>query len=179
MKGMVFTELVEFIENTFGYEVADAMIEKSILSTDGIFTQAGNYPFSDLLAMVITLSQELNVPVETLIEAYGRHLFKRIVALYPPITYGFDSPLKFIAQVDTFIHPEVLKLYPDADLPSFKLISLVENELIIDYISSKPLAPLAKGLALGCGDFFKQDLIATYEIIEETPKIRARFKITA
>jgi hypothetical protein len=174
MKGMVFTELMEFVEEQFGFDVADAVVEKSKTSTDGVFTQAGNYPFEDLLSLVVTLSEEVNVPVPDLVKAYGRHLFGIIVKLYPPMIAGFDNPLKFIAQVDTFIHPEVLKLYPDADLPEFQMISLDGNVLVIDYISAKGLVPFAEGLSLGCGDYFDRELDISYEVLEEEPKMRAR-----
>ena len=174
---MVFTELMEFVEEQFGFDVADALLEKSTTSTDGVFTQAGNYPFEDLLSLVVTLSNEVNIPVPDLVKAYGRHLFGIIVKLYPPMIEGFDNPLAFISQVDTFIHPEVLKLYPDADLPEFQMVSLKDNVLVIDYISAKGLVPFAEGLSLGCGDHFGKVLDISYEILEETPKMRARMTI--
>lgn len=163
MKGIIFTELVEFVEEKFGFDVADRMIEASLLENKGAYTQAANYPFEELVAIVTQLSQITEIDMGVLIETYGRHLFDRIVGLYPPIVANFTSSLPFIAQVDTFIHPEVKKLYPDADLPSFQLISLSERELIIDYISNKPLIPLARGLMLGAADHFGE----TIEILED------------
>ena len=50
MKGVVFTEYVEFIEETFGFDVVDDMIEKAGVS--GVYTQAGNYEFDELFKMV-------------------------------------------------------------------------------------------------------------------------------
>lgn len=163
MKGMVFTELVEFVEEKFGFEVADGMLEASLLENKGAYTQAANYPFEELAAIVTKLSQITGIAMGTLIEAYGRHLFGRIVGLYPPMVANFSSSLPFIAQVDTFIHPEVKKLYPDADLPSFQVITLSEKELVIDYTSNKPLMPLARGLMLGAADHFGESI----EIFED------------
>lgn len=163
MKGMVFTELVEFVENKFGFDTLDAMLEASMLEEKGAYTQAANYSYEELVAIVSRLAEITNSPAGDLIEAYGRHLFGRIVNLYPPMVANFSSSLAFISQVDTFIHPEVKKLYPDADLPSFKLITLSENELIIDYKSNKPLMSLARGLMLGAADFFHE----TIEILED------------
>jgi hypothetical protein len=163
MKGMIFTELVEFVEDQFGFEVADAMLEASMLEEKGAYTQADNYSFEELLAIVSRLAEVTNVPMGELIETYGRHLFGRIVGLYPPMVANFSSSLPFIAQVDTFIHPQVKKLYPDADLPSFQVISLSANELVIDYVSNKPLIPMARGLMLGAADYFKEKI----EIFED------------
>ena len=176
MKGMVFTELVEFVEEKFGFEVADAMLEASLLSEKGSYTQAANYSFDELLSIVIKLSEVTNIDVNTLIETYARHLFGRIAGMYSPLMQGFTSSLPFIAQVDTFIHPEVKKLYPDADLPSFQVIELDENKLVIDYVSTKPLMSMAVGLMHGAADHFQERLDIHFD---ENPAdgIRARFTV--
>lgn len=177
MKGMVFTELVEFVEDQFGFEVTDAMLEASLLEQKGAYTQAANYPFEELAAIVTKLSALTSVDAATLIEVYGRHLFGRIVGLYPPMVSNFTSSLPFIAQVDTFIHPEVKKLYPDADLPSFNVISLNEKELVIDYTSDKPLIPLARGLMLGAADYFGETIeIEVDDTIHDAGQL-ARFRV--
>jgi hypothetical protein len=177
MKGMVFTELVEFVENQFGFDVADAMIEASMLEEKGAYTQAANYTFEELVAIVSRLAEITKIPMGELIEAYGRHLFGRIVGLYPPMVGNFSSCLPFIAQVDTFIHPQVKKLYPDADLPSFSVISLTENELVIDYSSTKPLMPLARGLMFGSADYFGETIeISQDDTIHDAGQL-ARFTV--
>jgi len=38
MKGMVFTEFIEFVEREFGFDVVDAMIEKSNVPNGGAYT---------------------------------------------------------------------------------------------------------------------------------------------
>jgi len=178
MKGMVFTELVEFVEEQFGFEVADAMLEASLLPNKGAYTQAANYSFAELGAIVGKLSQITGVEAAVLIEAYGRYLFGRIVTLYPPMTQNFTEAIPFIAQVETFIHPEVKKLYPDADLPSFEVISQSNRELIIDYISTKPLVPLAHGLMHGAADFFRQSIEITHVDLAVESGTKARFTVT-
>ena len=177
MKGMVFTELVEFVEEQFGFDVADAMLEASMLEHKGAYTQAGNYPFEELGAIVMKLSQITGVDAQELIEGYGRHLFGRIVALYPPMTRNFSSSIPFIAQVETFIHPEVKKLYPDADLPTFDVISENEKELVIDYISTKPLVALARGLMHGSADYFGEAIEVTHAILPSDSGTKARFTV--
>lgn len=178
MKGIVFTELIEFVEDQFGYTMADVMLEASMLDHKGAYTQGGNYPYEELVAIVMRLSEHVDLSIETLIEVYARHLFIRIVALYPRITEGFQSVLEFISVVDTFIHPEVKKLYPEAELPTFHLISLEEKCLIIDYHSSKPLYQMAVGLMLGASDYFKQTIDVEYEINSVSDESNARFTVT-
>ena len=44
MKGLVFTEFIEMMENDFGFEVADRVIENSDTISKGVFTGVGTYP---------------------------------------------------------------------------------------------------------------------------------------
>ncbi|MDD2790288.1 MAG: heme NO-binding domain-containing protein [Sulfurimonas sp.] len=160
MKGVVFTEFMEFVENKYGFDAVDAMIEASGLS--GVYTQAGNYPFEEMLALVVALSKEVNVEVMDLVEAYGVHLFSILVTLYPHID-KFTSTFDIIAHVDNIIHPEVQKLYPDADLPSFRTLEQSENKIVLQYISKKPLHALAKGLMLGAAAYYKENITVTID----------------
>jgi hypothetical protein len=155
MKGVVFTEFIEFIEDQFGFETVDAMIEKS--GQSGVYTQAENYTFEELAALVIALSEILQTPLNTLLEAYGKHLFTKLVELYPNAG-KFTSSFDIIANVDKIIHPEVKKLYPDADLPSFNVKEKDENRMVLQYISDKPLHYFARGLMLGAAEHFNENL---------------------
>jgi hypothetical protein len=155
MKGVVFTEFIEFVEESFGFDAVDAMVEDSGLS--GVYTQAGNYPFEEMVALIVALSKAQGVEVNELLEKYGKHLFGRLAGLYPNIN-RFSSALDVISHVDNIIHPEVHKLYPEAELPSFKVIEKNSNKLVLEYTSGKSLQHLAKGLMLGAAKFYNEDL---------------------
>jgi len=161
MKGVVFTEFIEFVENNFGFEGSDKMIKDSGLS--GVYTQAGNYPFEEMVALIAALSKEQGIGVDELLEKYGQQLFAKLASLYPHI-HKFSSAFDIITHVDNIIHPEVQKLYPEAELPSFKLIKEDAHKLTLEYISHKSLHHLAKGLILGVAKYYKEDLhVEIYE----------------
>lgn len=175
MKGMMFTEFLEFIEEQFGFDVADQMIEKAKVS--GSYTLVGNYPPSDMVAMVVALADITNTPVETLQELYGRHVFHRIAALYDGLAEKFSCAMDLIAHVEGVIHPNVKKLYPDAELPTFGTVSSHADELVVDYDSANPFVPLCKGLMLGAGDFYGEQLEVFYEELGEKDTAVARFTV--
>jgi len=162
MKGLVFTEFLEFVEQEYGFDTLDETIEKSKVPNDGAYTQAGNYPYEEIVALVVALSNETLIDVNTLIESYGEHLFKRLASLYPNIAQ-FKSSFDIISHVDNLIHPEVKKLYPDADLPEFVLIEQTKNKIVLQYKSNKGLHQLAKGLMIGAGLFYKEKLTVTID----------------
>ena len=163
MKGLVFTELLEYVENNFGFDMADKIIEEAKLENNGSFTQAGNYPFEELVKLVVALSKETNIEIPALLEIFGEHMFSRLISLNPQLKNIFSSSLELISKVDNIIHPEVQKLYPGADLPKFNLIEQSDNKLVIDYISNKHLEPFAIGLMKGSAKCFNENLTITQE----------------
>jgi hypothetical protein len=55
----------------------------------------------------------------------------------------------------------VLKLYPDALLPSIDIKSEEDNKMIIIYRSPRRLSQLAIGLIQGCAEYFGEDINIT------------------
>ena len=51
MKGVVFTEFVEFAEEEFGLGVADDMISRCTLPSGGAYTAIGTYDHRELVQM--------------------------------------------------------------------------------------------------------------------------------
>ena len=51
-----------------------------------------------------------------------------------------------LEHLDGDIHVQVRKLYPDADLPRFTVISRTDNSMRLRYFSERELYPLAEGL---------------------------------
>lgn len=157
MKGIVFTELIEMVEDDLGIEIADRMITNADTEHAGAYTAVGTYDHGELIQLVISLSKETNIPVADLVQAFGRHLFVRFHELYPMFFDGIDSALDFLPMVETYIHVEVRKLYPDAALPSFDCRK--ENGILeMTYRSKQPFADLAEGLIVACVEHFQDQL---------------------
>jgi hypothetical protein len=69
-----------------------------------------------------------------------------------------DNLFSFLNSIDQYIHPEVLKLYPDAELPRFEAEIKSDNEMTLDYMSSRKMSDLAIGLIKGAAKHFKEDV---------------------
>ena len=57
-----------------------------------------------------------------------------------------EGMLDMLEHLDGDIHVQVKKLYPDADLPRFTVISRTDNTMRLQYYSERELYPLAEGL---------------------------------
>ncbi len=163
MKGIVFTEFLEMVEAKFGDEMADRIIDDAVLPSGGIYTAIGTYDHQELLALVSLLSEHSNLPIPQLVEAFGHQLFGQFLAGYPGFFSGINSSLDFLSNVEDYIHVEVLKLYPDAELPSFEYDRSNPGTLVMTYRSSRPFAALALGLVKGCIEYFAEEIELTTE----------------
>lgn len=154
MKGIIFTELVNLVEEKFGYATADKMIQSAQLSNDGAFTSVGTYDPSELVKMVVALSNEVNIDASTLVKVFGRHLYKIFSTTYADRLAHLNNAFELIESIEGFIHVEVKKLYPDAQLPTFDYQRPGENELVVRYRSERPLADACEGLLSECIEQF-------------------------
>jgi hypothetical protein len=94
--------------------------------------------------------------VPALIRAYGEYLFGRFAQSYPQFLTGVSCPLAFMERIERTIHAEVLKLYPDAELPHFEVEHRDDTTLVLIYRSPRPLADLAEGLIHSCIAHFRR-----------------------
>ena len=77
--------------------------------------------------------------------------------------------MEFLPSVENYVHLEVLKLYPDAELPFFSCTSPEPGMMIMTYRSKRNLPDLAEGLILACIDHFDESLLVRRETIEGDP----------
>ncbi len=178
MKGVVFTEFMELVEDEFSYEVADQVIEESELDSGGVYTSLGTYSYRELLSMVTKLSTICGAPISALVHRFGIHLSVKFAEGYP-VFYENKDLFSFLEGVEGFIHVEVRKLYADAELPSFETERKGDDQLIMRYSSSRPFADLAHGLIEGAAKQFKVPVeIEIEHTSPDAPGTAATFTIT-
>ncbi|MFT7155402.1 MAG: hypothetical protein ACI8Q1_000403 [Parvicella sp.] len=161
MKGIVFTEFLNLVEDRFGLEILDNLLTKSNLESNGIFTSVGTYDHAEMVELVSNLSNIINIDVPKLLLIYGEHFFQVLHNSYPVFFQNIDSSLDFMESLESYIHPEVLKLYPDAELPRFISERPSNNHLELIYISSRKLAAFANGLMNATIKHYNEDVKVT------------------
>lgn len=169
MKGVVFTEFMDMVEAGFSIETCEHLIEGSELPSKGIYTSVGTYDHKEMAILVTNLSALVGIPAPELLKKFGQHLFKRFVTTFPAFFKGIASTFEFLPRVDSYVHLEVKKLYPDAELPTFSCAFPHTGQLNMTYRSIRNLSDLAEGLILGCIDHFGEQLVVARESLQENP----------
>ncbi|MFM8978861.1 MAG: heme NO-binding domain-containing protein [Planctomycetia bacterium] len=155
MLGMVFTELLQMVEQQHSFAVADRIVERA--GARGAYTSVGYYPDSELMALVEALSAETGTPVPELLRAYGRHLLGCFRAGFPAFFDEAPTAEIFLERLESHVHAEVRKLYATARPPVFELVRTPQGELVLDYVSSRGLADFAEGLLEGVLEHYRVD----------------------
>ncbi len=167
MKGIVFTEFLELVEEKFGLEVVDEIIEKSQLESNGVYTSVGTYEFSEMLQLLQHLSENTGMSIDNLLLVYGEHLFAVLNKSYPGLAASFNDPIEMLASIENHIHVEVLKIYPDAELPTFEVVEKTKNSLVMIYKSSRAMHHFGLGLMNKTFEHFNSTATIVLEKIKE------------
>lgn len=178
MKGIVFTEFQEMVESTFGLEMYDRLVTACSLESDAAYTAVGTYDHTELLQLVTQLSQETKTPVPGLVKAFGHHFFSVLVKSYGEMLTNINSSIELLANVEDYIHVEVRKLYPGAELPRFEFEQVADNRWHVDYFSSRPFADLAEGLIEAAAKHFDDPLTIEREDRQVPDGYAARFTLS-
>jgi hypothetical protein len=158
MKGLVFREFIDMVEDQFSLQMVDDIIHASTLASGGAYTSVGTYPDDEMMQLVHQLSLRSEIPIPGLLNHFGRHLFHRFTVIHPEYVTSHTSAFELLKVLDNEVHVEVRKLYEGAELPSFVYETLDEQSMLFIYKSSRPMADLAHGLIQGCIEHFSQSM---------------------
>jgi hypothetical protein len=174
MKGLIFTEFLGLVEEKWDANMVDDIIDACDLPSGGAYTAVGTYDHQEIVALVVELSKRSGVEVPDLLRVYGQHLFGKLAKSYPQFVGKAGSVLDFLEGVENYIHVEVRKLYPDAELPSFETKRHEPHVLEMIYRSSRHLDDVCHGLIEGCMEYFNNEGSVEREPIEDGTRFMIR-----
>ncbi|WP_317043147.1 heme NO-binding domain-containing protein [Polaribacter tangerinus] len=139
MKGIIFREFLESIELNYSLSVLDTVISKANLPSGAAYTTVGTYSFSEMLLLLNSLSSTTGKSIDDLLLSFGHHFFGVVKRDYSSLLKSYKNALDMISSVESHIHIEVRKIYPDAELPHFKILESSDNRLTMLYSSSRAM----------------------------------------
>ncbi|WP_407264367.1 heme NO-binding domain-containing protein [Tenacibaculum maritimum] len=167
MKGIVFTEFLDLVEDKFGLEMVDKIILASELESGGVYTSIGTYRFSEMLQLLQNLSKNTGVSTDDLLLIYAEHFFSILEESYPGLLKTYKDPIEMLASIENHIHVEVQKIYPDAELPTFIVKEKTEKSLILIYKSNRAMHHFGLGLMNKTFEYFDSTATIILEKIKE------------
>lgn len=167
MKGIIFRELLELVEERFGLETVDHIIESSDLPSGGAYTTVGTYDFAEMLQLLSHLSEKTGIDIGTLQRVFAEHFYKVIERDYSSFLKTYSDPLEMLASIENHIHVEVQKIYPEAQLPTFEVQEKTDNKLVMVYSSSRAMYSFGLGLMEQTFKYFDQQATIDFELLKD------------
>lgn len=177
MKGMVFTEFLDFVEQQFGEDVVDDMITASQVPNGGAYTSVGTYSHGEMVALCEALAERTATPVGDLVRAFGENLSTTFAREFPDFFRRAATLFDFLESIEQHIHVEVRKLYPDAELPTFATELRTPSRLVIVYRSPRKMGHLSEGLIIGSARQFDVEVRVSSEQLDAGDGLAVRFII--
>lgn len=160
MKGVLFNVVEDVVTVTASADAWDDVLDAADVS--GSYTSLGNYPDAELSAIVEQVADTVDLSVDDTLRLSGRLGFEHLVARAPALIAPYPDWRSVIVALDDIIHPEVLKVYPDAEVPRFTVVDDSDG-LVVEYVSARGLCALADGLIIGCGAWYDVALSVTHD----------------
>lgn len=167
MKGIVFTEFLDLVEEKFGLEMVDKIISESNLESEGAYTSIGTYKFSEMLQLLQRLNANTGISIDDLLLTYAEHFFSVIEKSYKGLLDTYKDPIEMLSSIEDHIHIEVKKIYPDAELPEFIIEEKTEDSLIMIYKSNRAMHHFGLGLMNKTFEYFNSSASILLKKIKE------------
>ncbi len=163
MLGVVFTTLIDMLEENVSPEFADEVLVEADFEHQGAYTAVGYYPFEEMVTLLTILSNKTGKTVNELLYDYGVYLFTALHKAHPQVAIDKYSVVDILKSLEDDIHVQVRKLYADADLPMFEVVDSSDKHIDLLYTSKHELYALAEGLIDGAAATFNNEIERTTE----------------
>jgi hypothetical protein len=152
MKGIIFNLAEEVVADLYGEAVWDGLLVSA--GVDGAYTSIGSYPDDELSRIFTAASTALDVPAPDLVRQLGAAAIPRLATRYPAFFDGHATTPRFLLTLNDIIHPEVRKVYPGAQVPTFGFGQGPNGEFEMSYRSARQLCTLAEGFITGAASYY-------------------------
>lgn len=176
MKGVLFNIVEDVVTEAMSADAWDDIIDHA--GVHGAYTSLGNYDDSDLFSIVDAAADAADLNAADTLRLTGRVGFAHLVKRAPHLLDGLHDWKSVLTSLDDIIHPEVRKIYPDAQVPGFAT-EHIDDGLRITYTSQRGLCALADGLMVGAGLWFETTLTVTHESCVHDGDAACTMRVTA
>jgi hypothetical protein len=154
MKGIIFNLLEQAITSNHGEDTWDDLLVTAGL--DGVYTSLGSYGDDSLQGLVAAAASKFAMTPFAMLRWFGQQAMPLLYARYPAFFDPHSSARPFLLSVNSIIHPEVLKVYSNANVPMFQFRDAPDGGLFMGYRSPRRMCALVQGLAEGAGEHFRE-----------------------
>jgi hypothetical protein len=160
MQGFLLAELERYVDERYGGASWTALLDEAGLEPKSYFADE-RYPDADLLAITRAVPLITQLPLSALVEDFGRFLAPPLLQRYGHLAEPHWQTLEFLENATRIYGAFGDALFGSA-APVLHGARTSPNEVLLTYASHRRLCGLAKGLARGLADKFREKI----EVVE-------------
>ncbi len=154
MQDIVCRLLEEAVRAECGEETVDAVFDATCLERPSSTGRSCNG--KQLGPLFEAAAPHMVGTREQVEQRIGRQAALELRFEYPSFFMEHGSVLAFLVSWDSYIHPEIERLFPEARFPKLSVRHVRTDGLDLDYASEQGLCRVAEGLVQGIGDLYEQ-----------------------
>jgi len=161
MKGVINKGIQELVESRFGIDTWEAVCRKTGCDEPS-FSPSLDYPDQMSLDLITAVAEHTKLSADEVMVEFGKHWVPNVGAKSYPALYALagNSARDFLSRMGR-VHAQATLSIPGARPPKLTAEALPGGKLAIHYISERKLCPVVRGLILGVGIYFGQQLCVT------------------
>lgn len=175
MKGIVFNLYQSVFIDKYGEDAWDELLDA--VDIEGVYSTLGTYADGEFLKLVTATSERVSLTVPEIVQWFGRESIPMMAVQFPELFSAHSALRSFLLTLNDVIHPEVRKLYPEADVPVFDYDVSSPEVLVMSYQSSRKLCDFAIGLIEGAGRHFSEAVTIDHPICMNRGDAACEFRI--
>jgi len=158
MKGIINKGIQELVQAKFGVEAWDK-VKKLAKCEEPFFSASEDYPDQMTLDLANAASEVSGLPLETVLIEFGKFWVPNTGAKSYSTFFNLagKTAREFLLSMDK-VHKHVTKSIANARPPSFEYEELPDGRLLMHYQSERKLCAVLRGLILGVGIYFGEEL---------------------
>jgi hypothetical protein len=156
MIGYIFTDFLEMVEANYGLKVLNALVSKSNLESNGIYTSFGWYDESELSILIETLGKEIFSSKNDVKRKFGEYLFDKSLERMKDEIGALQNSIQLVELFEKQMVEKTSRFYP-----SYKPSKIIKNRITqesieVFYESDGQLCHILDGFIVKSTQYFNE-----------------------
>jgi len=178
MYGIVNQAIQGLVIDSFGQQKWEEILKDSKVDIVS-FSNKGIYPDKITYDLANSASRILKVSLDDVLFSFGKYWVLNVANLKynSLLKTGGNHAFEFLKNLPNF-HSRVMLYYPDIEPPEFKVEEVDSKTLILHYYSTRiGLSSFVKGIVIGLGDFFGNEIVCELIVLKEDRHTSSSFEV--
>lgn len=145
---------------------AQEVLESAALPSRGVYAATGDYSHEELFQLAARYMEKAKLGEDDVMYGLAQGVIAYFHEKHPHIFTGYADFSTFLRAINSFIHPEVYRIHPGAELPVFNTLHEASGRSILLYQSPRRMPGFAKAMIMASAREYDIIPVVDYRALE-------------